>query len=168
MSTSTDSEEMLQAIPSGRSFIAFCYEIFLGRDLDSADVAEERGAWSIPEMLHSILTCDEHIESVTIPLRWGLPFSTNLFEDRLTMACRMWIVDHLPIAAGSAEAVMVARSWRDLLTTLLSDERMMKVAGADPLASVRGMSGGDEVQAGEAVAFGDGEVLILGRRHRKA
>ncbi len=113
----------------GRHFVAACYEIFLGRDLDAPSVAEERGRWPADEVLRSVVGSDEFSDSIARPLLMGRPFPEHLFVERLTVRHRYWILAALPLDDATADAVWAADGWRDLLTALLADGRLMRAAG---------------------------------------
>ena len=125
----------------GRHFVAACYEIFLGRDLDDPSVAEERGRWPADESLRSVVGSDEFSDSVARPLLMGRPFPEHLFVERLTVRHRYWLLAALPLDDATADAVWAADGWRELLTALLADERLMRAAGLAVLTDLPPLEG---------------------------
>ena len=168
MTDPENTDDGAHPIEAGRSFVASCYEVFLGRELDSVELADERGQWPLRAILHSILTSDEFNEAVAIPLRWGLPFGEDIFADRPTLTQKLWAADRLPVGPDTLKAVMGAQHWRDLLTALVGDERLMRVADATRL---------DEVPQGDFARLelddpngppADDNLQILSGRRRRA
>lgn len=119
--------------PLGRCFVATCYEILLGRELDAREVAEERGRWPQSEVIGSFLSCDEFERCVIRPVREGLPFEVHRYVEALSMRHRYWIADFLPITGLTEQVVYRSTGWRGLLAALLSDERLMLLANMSPI-----------------------------------
>ena len=121
---------------AGRDFVASCYELFLGRDVDALMVVEERGSWSVDEVLSSFLACKEFEEVVYAPLRSGTPFSETLFCTPLLARHRFLVLDRLPILLDTRRRVQDVLSWRDLLASLARDPRLMALSHLPPLQDV--------------------------------
>ena len=133
----------------GRHFVAACYEIFLGRDLDDPSVAEERGRWPGDEILRSVVGSAEFADSVARPLLTGRPFPGHLFVERLTVRHRYWILAALPMDEPTIGAIWAAADWRGLITALLADERMMRAAGLAVLVDFPPLETPDDQEPGE-------------------
>ncbi len=106
---------------SGREFLATCYEVLLGRELEDGPVIPEREAWPAAQIVHSILESPEFRANVLRPLGQGRPFREDLFFGRPTMRQRFWAADQLPVSGPSAVRLLSAPGWSDLLSVLLSD-----------------------------------------------
>lgn len=120
---------------AGRDAVATCYEIFLGRDLDSMAVAEERGAWPLAEVIASFIDCEEFEVNVLAPLGRSERLPDWLFHDRPRVRHRMWIADQLPLLASAAEAIVGAEHWDEVLRILVGDPLLMSVGGREPIAT---------------------------------
>ena len=118
---------MINKTPVDRDFIATTYEVLLGRELDSEDVLRDRISWPATEVLVSVLGSDEFAQSVMRPIKTGEPFSDHLFKHRLSLRHRYWVQDRLPILPETALAVQKAASWRDVLSSLVGDARLMSL-----------------------------------------
>lgn len=119
---------------AGRDFVASCYEVLLGREVDVVSVVEERGRWPAEEVLQSFLSSGEFEERIYQRLKTGRSFDASLFSSPLRMYHRYWIIDRFPLSPEVREQVKKAISWRDLLGCLISDEKFM---GLSPLPVIR-------------------------------
>ena len=117
----------------GRDFIASCYEIFLGRHIDDLSVADERGRWPLEEALPSITTSDEFVLNVYQPLHGSTALRTSHDRSGPSVRQRVWIIDTLPMALSTTSALAEAKDWAELLTALLSDSELCRMAGLPPL-----------------------------------
>lgn len=115
--------------PLDRLFFALQYEVLLGRPLEADSVAVERATFSLGQALAVVLGCDEFRHAVLEPLLSGKPFEAGRFGAPFTRVARYWATDRLPILAVTAERVTKAASWRDLLSALVEDGRLMGYAG---------------------------------------
>lgn len=106
--------------PADQDFILTCYEVLLGRELDTFDVVRDRAGWPKAEVVQSIVGSSEFIEQVLPALETGFPFIGERFQGEPTLRQRLWAAEQLPIGEAGAHRVRASRSWRDLLTIIVS------------------------------------------------
>ena len=104
-------------------FIATCYEVLLGRELDSLDVVRDRAGWPRAEVVRSIVGSAEFTEAILPCLETGLPFRSGRFAGRPSLRQRLWAAEALGLGSAASEAVEGAQDWRDLLAALSGDVR---------------------------------------------
>lgn len=148
---------------SGRHFVATCYEVFLGRDLDALEVADERGLWPVGEVLRSIIDCEEFSEGVLSCLQFEEQFPPHLYQARLTIRHRLWAADELPLSEKGLAAMWEATDWRDFLKTLVEDERLMGEAQLPPVVGLPEQSGALENQFVDSPSEKTHLVILGGR-----
>ena len=118
----------INRIPVDRTFIATIYTVLLGRELDSSQVIRDRMHWPASEVLTSVLGSEEFANSVIRPLDKDEPFAGHLFQDRLSLRDRYWVMDRLPLLPETKRLVEQAMDWRQLLASLVGDSRFMSLA----------------------------------------
>ena len=107
--------------PADQDFILTCYEVFLGRELDTLDVIRDRAGWPESEVIHSIVGSSEFAEHVLPALETGYPFIGDRFHDEPSLRHRMWVTEQLPLTPDSKAEVLTCQSWRSLLTLIVND-----------------------------------------------
>ena len=121
---------------AGLTFLALCYQVLLGRELDADSMAEERRQWSVGDILRCLVTCDEFNDLVLFPLRSATSFSEHLFAGRPSPVHRFWVAEYLPVSPQALEVVSAASTWREILTSLVGDQIFMSAAGLEPMADL--------------------------------
>jgi hypothetical protein len=151
-----------RAPPGGRTFVAACYEVFLGRELDSPDVAEERGSWPVRDILRSIIGSEEFADAAAWSLRHASSFPSGIFREKLSLRHKYWICDWLPIQRSTREVVHAADDWRAVLSALVADEHLMQLAGCPSMTDLPPFSNDDPllVESGDRDEHYD--LVILG------
>ncbi len=137
-------------------FVGMCYQLFLGRDLDSLSVAEERGAWPEDEIIRSICESDE-FAMIVQNLLSGQPMESHKFTGEVSDEQRSWVLDRLLLTDETRAAVQREKERRGLLGLLLGDEQLMEAAGLSVLTgivpSVTNSERGNESDASDAVVL---------------
>ena len=116
-----------------RDFIASCYEVFLGRDLECSRLAADRRHLPRREALASVLGSAEFADRVALPLRRGDPLPECLYRYALTIRHRFWAADELPLLPSSAVLAQEVADWRSFLAVLIADPLLCEVMAVSPL-----------------------------------
>ncbi len=124
-------------VSTGRDFLATCYEVLLGRELETRVVIAEREAWPAVEIARSIVESPEFQDNVLRPLQRDEPFRPGLYPGGPTLRQRFWAADQLFVSAPSAAQLISASGWRDFLTVLLSDPGFSEAMALPFLPCVR-------------------------------
>ena len=106
---------------SGREFLATCYEVLLGRELEHGPVIRERETWPATRIVRSIVESSEFQANILTPLQQGRSFQDRLFHGVPTMRQRFWAADQLPVSGTTVAQLLSAPGWSDFLTILLAD-----------------------------------------------
>jgi hypothetical protein len=120
---------------AGREFVASCYEVFLGRDIDLVSVVDERGQWPVPRVVQSFLDSGEFGVCVYERIRSGQVLD-GIYGTPLVARHRYWAVEKLPISQETASDVIYAKSWREMLRYLLADKGLMALGNRPALEVV--------------------------------
>ncbi len=112
-----------------KDFIASCYEVFLGRELESDAVVQQRGAWTTTEILRSVIGSSEFWQSAARAVCGGGPLPANLFNGRPTLRQRYWAAGLPGLSEQGAPRVEAAQGWLELLSALLNDPGFARVHG---------------------------------------
>ena len=105
---------------AARSFIANCYELLLGRELESLAVVAERGRWPRSAILHSIVHSREFVDNILRALT-DEDWPQGRFSAPPRLSQRLWAADNLPLRDGTKEELHAMTAWRTILTLILSD-----------------------------------------------
>ena len=119
--------------PADQDFILTCYEVFLGRELDTFDVVRDRAGWPKSEVIHSIVGSTEFTEEVLPALETGYPFIGDRFRGEPSLRQRLWAAEQLPISRQTADRIRLTKSWSEILASFLNDCRFTSIAGVQML-----------------------------------
>lgn len=119
-------EALIRPPKADRDFIATCYEILLGREMDPADaVVRDRLNWPTGEVVRSVMRSDEFRTGVLAALEGearALPHENRSAGP--TVRQRFWAVDRLGVSQAGAVRLEAAVSWREWLAALLCEPGM--------------------------------------------
>ena len=115
--------------PADADFIATCYEILLGRELESLDVVRDRAGWPRIEVVRSIVGSSEFMNDVLPALQTGLPFLADRFKGSPSLRQRLWAADSLGLDPKMSVKVRQSETWRDLLCSIEADHAFATSAG---------------------------------------
>ena len=107
---------------AGREFLASCYEVFLGRSLESELVVHDRARWSKPEVVRSVVQSSEFQANALKSVRAGEALPDHIFDGRPTIRQRFWAADQLPLRSETRALIATADNWPDLLKLILDDQ----------------------------------------------
>lgn len=106
---------------AGRYFLASCYEVFLGRDLESDAVVYHRAHWSKDAVVLSVVKSSEFMANIVAPLSQGEALAPHIFIGSPSIRQKFWIVDELGLRSDTCFDIERAETWPEVLTLLLSD-----------------------------------------------
>ena len=107
--------------PADRDFIATCYEVFLGREIESLEVIRDRAGWPRSKVIRSIVQSAEFVDEVLPALETGYPFLGDRFRGKPSLRQRLWAADQLPTSSTLPQRLLSLENWREILTCLLED-----------------------------------------------
>ena len=105
--------------PADGDFIATCYEVLLGRELDTLDVIRDREGWPKSEVIRSIVDSAEFKDEVLPALETGYPFLGDRFRGEPSLRQRLWTADQFAASHASRSSLPDAVTWRSLLTIMM-------------------------------------------------
>lgn len=105
--------------PADWDFIVTCYEVLLGRELDTLDVIRDRAGWPKSEVIQSIVESAEFINEVLPTLETGYPFMGGRFSGEPSLRQRLWAADHFRISSPTSQPIRARQDWRTLLTHIM-------------------------------------------------
>lgn len=111
-----------------RDFVASCYELFLGREVEDGSVVAERSRWTAGEVVASIAGSDECRHAVRAPVARGAALPAHLFPGTPSVRQRYWAADRLPLLDATISAIARAPDWSALLGALFSDPLLIGIA----------------------------------------
>ena len=120
-----------------RDLIPTCYEVFLGRQLESKAVIDQRDHWSARDIIKSIVQSSEFACNA---VRWvfeDVRPSPHIFQDQPSIRQKLWAADQLELEAEAKVAVEDVDTWMALLSLLLCDENFKKAYGLEHLPRVQ-------------------------------
>lgn len=120
--------------PTSRDFLASCYELLLGRELEDPNVFRSRANLTAAQLIESVIGCEEFEDAVYRPLASGSDLPDSRFAGAPSIRQRYWAADRLPILNHSSEGVERATNWLSLLRALCSDAHLMTLAGLPMLS----------------------------------
>ena len=107
---------------AGREFLATCYEVFLGRSLESDGVVHNRARWPKSAIVLSVVKSSEFADNISIPLSKGEAFASHIFASSPSIRQKFWVIDELGLRPETCHAIEGAESWSDILTLILGDD----------------------------------------------
>jgi len=117
------------------------YRLFLGREPESERVVNDKAAVPLQKLVANFIASREFSDRVLGPLASGYPlphFKVTPFPASELLA---WASEVLPLAPPASKKLLTAKTWRQLLTWIVSDPdfgaKLAKPLREDLLASVR-------------------------------
>ena len=108
-----------------RVFAASCYELLLGREIESDAIFTDRAHMTRKEFTDVVRSCEEFIGEVVDKVATGTPFAGSRFEGRPTLVHKTFVLEYLQITPMTARRVPHVGSWRELLELLVHDRFFM-------------------------------------------
>ena len=142
---------------AGPYFVACCYEILLGRDIDFVSVLTERGQGPATQVVETFLKSDEFDKNVYQRVRSGQALE-GLYNAPLLARHRYWAAENLQLTPETVIEVTYAKSWREMLCFLLADEDLMALGSRAALEITTAVNtpapeDGPEIFAVSAIPF---------------
>ena len=114
---------------AGREFLASCYEIFLGRSLESEVIIHDRAHWPKAEVIRSIVQSSEFQDNSARSVDFGGDLPEHLFKERPTIRQKFWVADELPLRPETRIKVEIAESWSEILSLIMTDQDFVRIIG---------------------------------------
>src|SRR5947209_5174333 len=97
------------------------YRLFLGREPESERVVSEKAAVPLPKMVANFIASREFSDRVLAPLASGYPLPHFKVTPFPTPEILTWASEVLPISPPTRNKLLGAKTWRQLLTWIVSD-----------------------------------------------
>ena len=123
--------------PISRDFLASCYEVLLGRELEDPHVARDRANLTASQLVQSVVACDEFRDTIYHWIASGGGLPPGRFSRVPSNRQRYWAADRLPIVDQSSKDVEQATDWQSLLQALCGDAHLMHLAGLPTLVQTK-------------------------------
>lgn len=122
-----------QSDTAGRDFVATCYEVFLGRELEDDRVAFDRAGLGAARVVATVIGSEEFRSNVQRPLGAGRPYPPHLFATPPSRRQRHWMAERLPLDETTREALLAVADWRGAHRLVLGDPAFAEATGTERL-----------------------------------